>query len=85
MIFRDRFCDLFSMPMYICRPFHFRGRFLKNELRCGSKFEHSSKFELSLTHISQDPIVRFLNLQLQRQRCSRLVVRFYIGEKLFLF
>jgi hypothetical protein len=28
----------------------------------------------------QEPILRLLNLQLQRQRCSRLE-RFYIGEK----
>jgi hypothetical protein len=31
-------------------------------------------------NIPQEPILRLLNLQLQRQRCSRLE-RFYIGEK----
>jgi hypothetical protein len=30
------------------------------------------------------PILRLLNLQLQRQRCSR-IERFYISEKSFLF
>jgi hypothetical protein len=33
-------------------------------------------------HQTQEPIVRILNLQLQRQRCGSLE-RFYIGERKF--
>jgi hypothetical protein len=46
------------------------------------KFKVEPRLVYSEIQCDQEPILRLLNLQLQRRRCIRLQ-HFYIGEKIF--